>query len=195
MKTYTVSLTRWHKVAERLARAYGELTESARVALVDTKVTGYLGETQVQRLQEQTAEQLEALRRAFRLQDALVGIRRAIGEANARTGINAELAEHDALSRRQRFLETLLEAQTSQMVALGELDKLPAPKLPEHSYHVDQVATLPVRTLDVPAEAALRREAEELRARVYALADRINDLNRERLTLELSEEAAQAAGL
>jgi hypothetical protein len=197
MKTYTLSLTRWHKVAERLTRAYTQLTEAAQTVLTGTKVTGYLGTTQVERLRGQAAEHLEGLRHAFRLQDALVGIRRAIGEANARTGVNAELAEHDALARRQRFLERLLAAQTPQMIALEELDKLPAPQLPptQNRYFSETEAALPVRTLDAPSEAALRAEVEELRTRAYALADHINDLNRERLTLELSEEAAQAAGL
>ena len=197
MQTYTLSLSRWHKVAERLTRAFTQLTEAAQAVLGGTKVTGYLGATQVERLRDQAAEQLEGLRRAFRLQDALVDVRRAIGEASARAGVNAALAEHDALARRQRFLESLLAAQTPQMIALEELDKLPAPQLPptQLRFGGETEAALPVRTLDAASEAALRSEADELRARVYALADHISDLNRERLTLELCDEAAQAAGL
>jgi hypothetical protein len=195
MNAYTLPLTRWHKVAERLSRAYGELTQAAHRFLAETKVTGYLGEQQVERLQAQGAEQLEALQRAFRLQEEQVGVRRAIGEANARTGINAELAEHDALARRLKFLEALLAAQSSQMVGLDELEKLPGPQLPQGQFFSESDRTLAVQTLAPAAEADLRQEVEALRARVYALADRINDLNRERLTLELSEDAARVAGL
>jgi hypothetical protein len=195
MTAYTLSLSRWHKVSERLARAYGELTKSAHAALAETKVSGYLGETQVERLRAKAAEQLDALTLAFRLQDAQVSVRQAVGEANARLGINAELAEHDALTRRLRCLENLLGAQSAQMIALEELDKLPAPQLPQGRTWSGDDKSLPVRTLEAAAEADLRQEAQALRARLFALADRINDRNRERLTLELSEEAAQVVGL
>ena len=73
MNAYTLPLTRWHKVAERLSRAYGELTQAAHRFLAETKVTGYLGERQVERLQAQGAEHLAALQRAFRLQEEQVG--------------------------------------------------------------------------------------------------------------------------
>lgn len=40
-RPYTLSLSRWHKVAERLARSYTELTQAARNALTNTQVNGF----------------------------------------------------------------------------------------------------------------------------------------------------------
>lgn len=194
MKTYTLSLARWHKVAERLARNYAELTRSALTTFTNTTINGFLGDTQIARLKEQTTQQLDGLRHAFTLQDALASIRQALGEANAAAGISRQLAEFDALSRRQKCLETILAGQSSDMVSFDEMSQLPNQIVSEDRYE-RQKGSVRVRMLDAEMVKTLQAEAEALRAKVYALADRINDMNRERVTLELSEEIATAAGL
>ena len=45
-QTYTLTLTRWHKVAERLARDYGESVSECRSTLMHTEISAYLGEEQ-----------------------------------------------------------------------------------------------------------------------------------------------------
>jgi chaperonin cofactor prefoldin len=138
--------------------------------------------------------QIESLNRAFTLQDALADIRRALGEANTKVGVAKELADYDALSRRQKLIESILTAQSSEMVDFDEMAQLPKQIVSEDRYDRSKGAVR-VRMLDTEAVSKLRDEAERLRVRVYALADRISDLNRERLTIDLSEEIAQAAGL
>jgi hypothetical protein len=194
MKNYTLSLSRWHKVAERLSRSYTEMIQVARGTFNNTQVNGFLGETQVARLRDQAAQQMERLHEAFKLQDAVASIRQAVGDANARTGVSRELADYDALSRRHKFLESILTAQSSDMVDFGEMPQLPKQIVSEDRYDRSK-ATVRVRMLDNEMARSLRAEADELRVKVYALADRISDLNRERLSLELSEEIARAAGL
>ena len=116
MKSYMLSLSRWHKVAERLARIYTELTQNARNSFNNTQINGYLGDSQVDRLRDESKAHFAKLYRAFRVQDALFTIRQAIGDANAKTGVARELAEYDALARRYKLLESILTAQSSEMV-------------------------------------------------------------------------------
>jgi hypothetical protein len=187
-------LSRWHKVAERLARNYTELTQAVRNTLTNTQVSGFLGEAQVGRLQELASNQMASLDKAFQVQDALAIIRQAIGDANARVGVSKDLADYDALSRRQKLLETILAAQTSELVSFEELPQLPKQIVAEDRYDRSKGAVR-VRMLEGDALATLKGEAESLRGKVYGLADRISDLNRERLTIDLTEEIAQVAGL
>lgn len=195
MNSYTLSLSRWHKVAERLARTYTELTTSVRNTFNNTQVSGYLGAAQVARLKEQRDQQQNNLHRAFELQDTLIKIRQALGEVNTRTGVGRELAEYDALSRRQKLLESVLVAQSSDMVTLEEMPELPDQLAFEDRYQNSSRGAVRVRLLDTEIQLSLRKESEALQARVYALADRISDLNKERLTLELPEAIAMSAGL
>ena len=194
MASHTLSLTRWHKVAERLSRTYTELAQSARNAFTNTQVSGYLGETQVDRIRVLGGIELNNLHRAFQLQESLIQIRQAIGEANAKTGVNRELAEYDALMRRHKLLETILNAQSTDMVGIEEIQMLPKQILSEDRYDRTR-GTIKVKILSSEAELDLHEEARSLLARSYALSDRISDLNRERLTLELPEDIAKEAGL
>ncbi len=193
-KQYMLTLSRWHKVAERLARSYSELTQTARNTFNNTQINGYLGPDQVCRLQEMATQQIDNLYQAFEMQDALAHIRQAVGDTNARIGVSRELAEYDALTRRQKLLESILAAQNTAMVGFNELTELPSMIFSEDRYDRSK-ALVRVRMLDNDMTQKLRAEVDALRVRIYTLADRISDLNHERLTLEIPEEIATAAGL
>lgn len=193
-KSYALSISRWHKVAERLARTYTELTHGVSNTFSNTQINGYFGSAQITRLKESAKSEYTQLHRAFDLQDALIQIRQAIGEANAKNGVANVLAEYDALTRRQKLLESILTAQSSDMVSFDDMPELPKQFVSEDRYDRSR-ASLRVRMLDSTTESLLRKESEDLRAKVYVLADRISDLNCDRVTLELPEDVAQAAGL
>jgi hypothetical protein len=194
MPSYTLSINRWHKVAERLAKTYTELSQSARNAYTNTQIGGYLGESQIARLRESGQSEMQNLFRAFKTQDALIELRRAIGEVNAKNGVALELAKYDALMRRHKLLDTILNAQTSDMVGLDEVAMLPNQMIVDGLYERNR-SKVKVKVLDGPNEELLRKEAEAILAKAYALADRINDLNQERMTLALAEDIASLVGL
>jgi hypothetical protein len=194
MNSYTLSLSRWHKVAERLAKTYTEYTTSAKIKLTQTQVTGYYGEAQVARLREEGIKAREDIKFAFVVQDCLVKLRKAIGEANARTGVGTELAEYDALCRRHKLLETLLIVPAVEMVELDDLPQLPKEIVVENRYDNNR-GSVRVNMMDSQIFAELLNDEAILSSRVYALADKISDMNRERLTVELPEEIARIAGL
>lgn len=47
---HTLSLTRWHKVVDRLSRVLSEESNKIKKTFNSTKVTAYLGENQIQQL-------------------------------------------------------------------------------------------------------------------------------------------------
>jgi hypothetical protein len=194
MKNYTLSISRWHKVAERLSRTYTELTQGVRKTYTNTQISGYLGESQIARIRELGEREVINLLRAFTLQDALILIRQAIGEVNAKTGVTYELAQYDALMRRHKLLESILSAQSTDMIGLEEILMLPQQVAKEDRYDRSS-ATVKVKVLSAETESDFRRQAEALLVEAYALSDKISDLNREKLSLDLPEEIAQAAGL
>lgn len=193
-KNFTLSLSRWHKVAERLAKNYTEQTSAAKNTLNNTTVGGYLGEAQATRLKDECAQARRDLHRAFSIQDSLVKLRKALGEANARIGVTNELAEYDALCRRQKLLETILAAQSTDMINLEDLPNLPKQIMVESRYDNSR-GTVRVGLLDTTALSEINEESQALSSRIYALADKISDLNRERLSLDLPEDIARIAGL
>ncbi len=194
-KTHTLTLSRWHKVAERLSRDYTETVFKAKQALTQTRVSAYVGESQEVALREQASDWSARLERAFRLQDGIGDIRRILGDANAQHGITALLAEFDKLNRRQKVLTELVEGQAPDMIAIGELKHIPADYVADGDNYDRRRPQLRVRMLERAEVIRLREELDTVRARAYALADEIAERNKATLALELTGEVAGAAGL
>jgi hypothetical protein len=194
-KTHSLTLSRWHKVAERLSRDYTETVFKAKQALTQTRVSAYVGEDQEQALHHEAADWTARLERAFRLQDSIAEIRRVLGEANSCAGVTGLLAEFDKLNRRQKVLTDIVEGQGADMIGIGELKNIPQDYVSDGDGYDARRPRLRVRLLDRTGVQALQRDLEAVRARAYALADEIAERNKATVTLALTEEVAVAAGL
>jgi hypothetical protein len=194
-KTYSMTLSRWHKVAERLSREYTESAYKAKQVLTQTRVSAYVGAGQEQNLRDEASVSNVRLRRAFRLQDGIALIRSALGIENARTGVTAQLAEFDKLNRQQKVLTDIVEGQAAEMIGIDELKNIPGDYVSDGDNFDRRRPQLRVRMLGRGELLELQAELEAVRARAYALADEIAERNKATLMLELTEEVAQAAGL
>jgi len=194
-KTHTMTLSRWHKVAERLSREYTETVYKAKQTLTQTRVSAYVGEGQAESLRIEASDWLERLGRAFRLQDGIAEIRRALGDQNAKAGVTALLAEFDKLNRRQKVLTEILEGQAAEMIGIEELKNIPGDYVADGDNYDRRRPQLRVRMLERQDLQRLQHEFSAVRSRAYALADEIADRNKATLSLELEDEVALAAGL
>lgn len=194
-KRCNLTLSRWHKVAERLSREYTETVYKAKQVMTQTRVSAYVGEEQEHALHDTVADWTERLARAFRLQDGITDIRRLLGDENVKTGVSGLLAEFDKLNRRQKVLTELVEGQVADMIGIGELKKIPQDYVADGERYDSKRPQLRVRMLDRPEVLKLQAELETVRARAYALADDIAECNKATAALELSDEVALAAGL
>ena len=194
-QTYTLTLTRWHKVAERLAREYGEAVSESRSTLTQTAISAYLGEDQEEFLQTQTQAALSNLDRAFRIQDAVAHVRQLVGDANVREGVSAKLAEFDKLNRRVKALSEVVESQSSDMVSVTQLRSIPKDYVADGASYDSKRPRIKVRMLDTQALERLADQLSNARKSAYALSDEVSDLNKAKLSIELETEVASAAGL
>jgi hypothetical protein len=194
-KACKLTLSRWHKVAERLSREYTETVYKAKQALTQTRVSAYVGEGQEQALRDAGTDWKGRLERAFRLQDCVTEIRRTLGDENARAGVTTLLAEFDKLNRRQKVLSEIVEGQAADMIGIGELKNIPQDYVATADGYDQRRPQLRVRMLDRAEVQHFQAELEAVRARAYALADEIAERNKATVSLELTEEVALAAGL
>jgi len=194
-KTCTLTLTRWHKVAERLSREYNESVYAAKQTLSNTKVSSYLGAEQQNALRTAAQDATARLARAFRVQDAVSEVRRALGDANVKNGVSPKLAELDKFNRRLKVVTELIEGQSPSMISIDQLANIPADYVADGSSYESKRPLLHVRMLSKDDLDGLRAEFEAIRAQSYALSDEIADLNKATLTLSVSLEVAKLAGI
>ena len=194
-KTCKLTLSRWHKVAERLSREYTETVYKAKQALTQTRVSAYVGEGQERELRDAVTDWTGRLERAFRLQDSVAEIRRTVGDENAKTGVTALLAEFDKLNRRQKVLTEIVEGQAADMIGIGDLKNIPQDYVANGDDYDRRRPQLRVRMLDRAQIQKLQQELEAVRARAYSLADEIAERNNAAVSLELTDEVALAVGV
>lgn len=194
-KTCTLTLTRWHKVAERLSREYTESVYAVKQTLSNTKVSSYLGAEQQDALRTAAQDATERLARAFRVQDAVSDVRRALGDANVKNGVSPKLAELDKLNRRLKVVTELIEAQSPSMISIEQLANIPSDYVSDGNSYDSKRPLLHVRMLGRDELNGFKADFETIRTQSYALSDEVADLNKATLTLTVSQEVATLAGI
>jgi len=193
-KTYSCTLTRWHKVTERLTKEFSALTKSAKSGLAETTVTEYLGEAQETRLIDLRDNCLKQIDSALAVQDAIVHIRQTLGAANESQGVSRALADYDKLVKRVNLFESLLSARSSEQVAIGELKAVKNPGRSEKYLDRGQ-PKIAVAMLEGEPLEQLQAQFSEATTAMYVQADRLADLNKWVLEIALEPEIAKLAGL
>jgi len=193
-RTYSCTLTRWHKVTERLTKEFSALTKAAKSGLAETTVTEYLGEAQETRLIDLRENCLKQIDSALAVQDAIVHIRQTLGAANESQGVSRALADYDKLVKRVNLFESLLSARSSEQVAIGELKAVKNPGRSEKYLDRGQ-PKIAVAMLEGEPLEQLQAQFSEATTAMYVQADRLADLNKWVLEIALEPEIAKLAGL
>jgi len=190
-QSFTLTLSRWHAVAERLQAKARELTVQAQQTLGRTQVAAYHGQEQTLRTDATDAKAKIALVR--RLHQQLGTIRARLGQANQEQGVTAALAEQQVLKNTLALLRELGGIDTSQQASIDTLADTFAKRAGTTVAVYDRQVAVAMLTRE--EVKAFQAEAEAVQAKAYALADQINDLNREKLSIDLDQDIAALAGL
>jgi hypothetical protein len=193
-RTYSCTLTRWHKVTERLTKEFSALTKAAKSGLAETTVTEYLGEAQETRLIDLRDNCLKQIDSALAVQDAIVHIRQTLGAANENQGVSRALADYDKLVKRVNLFESLLSARSSEQVAIGEIKAVKNPARSEKYLDRGQ-PKIAVAMLEGEPLEQLQAQFSEATTAMYVQADRLADLNKWVLEIAMEPEIAKLAGL
>src|SRR3990172_5210317 len=122
----SLTLTRWHKVAERINAALKEREARTLAALTQTSISPWNKEG-IEAKAEEIARRAEADLALIETGTAMVArIRAALGQRNAELGIGERLAEADAATRRARLYRDVLGKQVADMIRPGDVRHVPA---------------------------------------------------------------------
>ena len=167
---HTLTLTRWHKVAERINAALKEREARMVAAFTGATISPWNKEGVEQKAAVMAARGKADLALVEQGSAAVAAIRSALARSNAELGIAARLAEVEAANRR---------IGPESEPSWGRRDP---PRI-----------TLQVADAALLAELASKLAREQ--ARSHALLDEIADLNREKLELDVASELHEIAGL
>jgi hypothetical protein len=192
---FNLTLSRWHKVVERINAASKECETRVKSAFTATTVSSWNKDgieekaADIARRAAQDLMLIEAGTRAVEIIRATLAIR------NAELGIAGRLAEVEGANRRASLYKAVIEGQKADMIRAESVHNLPE--------RVDQTDWLSRRSaLVVTLQTADRDLLEDLRekftleqARAVRALDEIADLNRERIEIEVPKEVIGIAKL
>jgi hypothetical protein len=191
---YTLTLTRWHKVAERINAALRERETDVKAAFTATAISPWNKEGVEQKaadIARRGADDLALIEVGAR---AVAHIRTALAIRNAELGVSAKLAEAESANRAAALYKAIIEGQKADMVRPESVRALPAGIANEADAFSFGRRTAAVITLQIANAAfveSLRERLAREQARGTKLLDEVADLNREKLEIDVPQEVME----
>lgn len=190
-KKITNTLTRWHKIAERIKIAANEISAANQQTIGGSRNLD-LDTFAVRRasLRAATAraagEQTELY---FHLQRTLFQIRRALARSNVQFDVSDLLSQMEEAKQGMQYYASLVDAVDGAL-SEEEYAALAARKNATQNMYGASVSFLTPEQI-----AGMTAKRDELKREMNALADRLSDANASKLTLEIDDAVVQVVGL
>ena len=195
---YTLTLSRWHKVAERVNAALKEREANVKTAFTATTISPWNKEGVEEKAAEigrRAADDLALVEAGAR---AVAAIRAALAMRNADLGISGRLAEVEGANRRAALYRTVIDGQKPDRVRPEGVRALPGELVGEtESWGFARRSALAVtlQTADRVLVESLREKLSREQSYATRLLDEVADLNREKLEIDVPQEVIGIAGL
>ncbi len=195
---YTLTLSRWHKVAERINTALKEREANVKTAFTATTISPWNKdgvEEKAADIARRAADDLALVEAGAR---AVAAIRAALAIRNADLGISGRLAEVEGANRRAALYRTIIDGQKPDMVRPEGVRALPGELVGEtESWGFARRSALAVtlQTADRVLVESLREKLSREQSYATRLLDEVADLNREKVEIDVPQEVIGIAGL
>jgi len=194
---YTLTLSRWHKVAERINTALKQRETELKAALTATTISAWNKEGVEEKAAEiarRAAGDLALIEVGTR---AVAQIRAALAIRNAELGVSAKLAEAESANRAVGVYRAVIEGQKADMVRPESVRALPAMLADADTFGFGRrsAAVVTLQIANAELVESLREKLAREQARATRLLDEVADLNREKLEIDVPNEVIEIAGL
>jgi hypothetical protein len=194
---YMLTLSRWHKVAERINNAVKERENTVKAAFNSTVISPWNKdgvEEKALNIVRRASEDLKLIEIGTA---TVAAIRSALALQNAQSGISARLSEAEAANRRATLYKAVIDGQKSDMVRPQAVRDLPdlAGEAEDLGYLRRGAPVVTLQTADSEVIGSLRKKLEREQVRANRLLDEVADLNREKLEIDIPQEVITIAGL
>jgi len=192
---FTLTLSRWHKVVERVNAASKECEARVKAAFTDTTISSWNKDgveekaADIARRAAQDLMLVEAGTRAVEIIRATLAIR------NAELGIAGRLAQVEGSNRRASLYKAVIEGQKADMVRAQSVHNLPEQVSQSDWLSRRSALVVTLQTADRDLLEDLREKFALEQALAVRALDEIADLNRERIEIEVPEEVIGIARL
>lgn len=180
---HTFSLSRAHKYVERLHAEHDRIFEQLSSTLSPITVHVVGDEDKADKQADRFKTLLES---SDTISQALMNLRTAIAAKNGQIGLHEKLVQRAAISREIKALEAVLNQGVHYSGSAMEKDQvIPYMNRIAHMTSMQQVR---VKVLSEALQETLEAKISKLKRQEIGVGDEINDMNGEKITVELDAE-------
>ena len=192
---YSLTLSRWHKIVERMNAALKEREARIKTAFIDTTISSWNKEGIEDKAAEIARRAAGDLLLAEAGSQVIASIRATLALRNAELGIAGRLAQVEAMNRRSGLYKAVIEGQKADMVRPEAVRSLP--ELAAQSDWLSRRSALAVtlQIADRELLETLRTKLAQEQGQAMRILDEIADLNRETVEIDMPQEVLEIAGL
>ena len=192
---FNLTLSRWHKVTERINAALKECETRIKAAFTDTTVSSWNKDG----IEEKAADIARRAELDLVLVDvgtrAVEIIRSTLAIRNAELGIAGRLAQVEGANRRASLYKAVIEGQKPDMVRAASVHNLPMQIDQSDWLSRRSALVVTLQTADPDLLEGLREKFAIEQAIAVRTLDEIADLNRATIEIEMPKEVMEIAKL
>jgi len=195
-KQITNTLTRWHKIAERVLEQERRVMQDINTALTATHRLD-VDAFEVRRPVFESAARDAAtgkLDLLVALQAARFQIKTALGRANVEFGVSALLTDMKRVSEERDVIQSVYDTSIHSISA-SDFEKLIERKKADDAAQRTALAAQRVSFVPADIQKALKERVDASVRQLNALADKLADSNASKITIDIDETVATAVGL
>ena len=189
-----ITLSRAHKVVERLKALMSEQSAIAHQCLTDVSLSSNMVNAgQVNSLNARTAKGLAAIADYERFNAAWGMIRNAVGKANVTSGVSELLTQQETLSRQKGFLSNLSSNNDMNALQITQVaDFTPVAATNSGRYNSDSIS---INMLSDDQRTGIANKLAEITKTIYVISDKVADANANKISFVLDDDLAGLLGL
>lgn len=182
MTIHKVSLSRAHKIAERLTALISDTQNVADSSFGVAAVTlGVAKDLQLTTLRNKGAAGMAAISRCDELCDALASVRAAVAVGNAKTGVQELLTRQDCIRRKLTVTRSAVSAATrGEALSIEGVTALPV----QSGDNIPNCLVSPVSAAEVNT---LKTKLKALELEFNQISDEISDANTAQIEISLPD--------
>lgn len=193
---YTLPLSRWHHVANRIGAIAQAKHNEALQTLGRTVIQHHLSTAQTEALRARGQRALGLVQEAREALAAVGAIRMALAQANSEKRITVLLAEAEAKRQEAKMLADYASIDLVTRTPLSHVNKaLESNQHQAADLYGGGSRGVPANLVAEDALDFVNDERIHLQAAVASITDQVAELNRATLTLDLPSKLAKDAGL
>ena len=199
MRDITLTLSRWHHVAQRLRVSAQKLTDEAYATLAETRISSPIDEDQKQAMKTEGQRALQKTQEIMQAHKGLGLIRGELAKANATFGVSDKMAVVESLRHEKAQLQRLAQIKLLTMPSVDNandaLEKRKTENQPMRYRAGDENDGLALRVVSIDALESANNRVQHIEGLILSLTDEISDINRQTLTISLDDAIAKLVHL